>query len=392
LLLVALLAGCHAQDGSESQARQAPPVARGVRVAVAAPERVSETVDAVGTVRSKTRVAIASKVLGYVSEVRVRAGDAVDAGRLLIAVDDRELVARVDRARAARDEALRSLDEMARTLEEAEAGLRAAEADRQYAQHTAERYRLLLDRELISAHEYDGVESKRKSAEAAEEQAGARIQSVKAREQQLRERIAQARAELRAAEVALGDTRIAAPMAGIVVERRAEPGNLAVPGQPLLFLEDPRHYRLEATVSESAMGRVRLGERVRVVLDAPARSLDGRVAEIIPAADPASRSVTVKLDLPPTPGVRSGAFGRARFPAGERTALRIPAGAVVERGQLTGVFVVDRDRVARLRFVTLGAREGEWVEVLSGLRGGETVVVSGAERLTDGSRVEEAGG
>jgi RND family efflux transporter MFP subunit len=222
---------------------------------------------------------------------------------------------------------------------------------------------------------------------ATVEQAAARIASVRARERQMGYRIDAAAAELRTAEIALGDTRITAPATGVVVDRRVEPGDLAVPGQPLLVLDDPRVYRLEALVGESAVGRVGLGQRVPVVLDAIGRTLEGRVAEIIPAADPASRTVTVKLDLPAAPGLRSGLFGRARFPAGERQALLVPIAALVERGQLTAVYVVDDERVARLRLVTSGARRADRVEILSGLEAGEHVVVEGASRLTDGARV-----
>jgi len=116
--------------------------------------------------------------------------------------------------------------------------------------------------------------------------------------------------------------------------------------------------------------------------------VDGRVAELIPAADPASRSVIVKLDLPADLPLRSGMFGRARFPAGERKALVVPAAAVVERGQLSSLFVVGADGVARLRLVTLGERHGERVEVLSGLTPGERIVVEGGDGLADGSRVD----
>ena len=200
-------------------------------------------------------------------------------------------------------------------------------------------------------------------------------------------RIDQARAELRMAELALADTRLAAPASGVVVQRRVEPGDLAAVGQTLLVLDDPRVYRFEAEVGESTVGHVRLRQLVPIVLDALGRTLEGRVAEIVPAADPASRTVTVKLDLPPDPALRSGLFGRARFPTGERQALRVPAAALVERGQLTGLYVVDRQGMARLRLVTVGAREADRAEILSGLEAGERIVVEGAERVSDGSRV-----
>jgi multidrug efflux pump subunit AcrA (membrane-fusion protein) len=381
-----LLAGCSGERAAEAPG--GPPAAvAGVRVEAVTPTAVRDAAEVVGTVRTKTQMVIASKVQGYVREVRARQGDHVEQGRVLVTVDERELVARADRARASLAEAEMGLDEVRRTLEEAEASLRSAEADRLYADATATRYRQLWQDELISAQDYEAVEARRKSTVATVEQAAARIASVRARERQMGYRIDAAAAELRTAEIALGDTRIAAPATGVVVDRRVEPGDLAVPGQPLLVLDDPRVYRLEALVGESAVGRVGLGQRVPVVLDAIGRTLEGRVAEIIPAADPASRTVTVKLDLPAAPGLRSGLFGRARFPAGERQALLVPIAALVERGQLTAVYVVDDERVARLRLVTSGARRADRVEILSGLEAGERVVVEGASRLTDGARV-----
>jgi len=344
----------------------------------------------VGTVRSKTQTLISSKVQGYVLQASAREGELVEKGRLLVVVDDREFVARVEHARAALEEARMARDEVGRLHEEAEAGLRSAESDHRYAEATENRYRQLLDRELIAAQEYEGTDAKRRSAAAAVEQARARILALTAREQQMRRRIEQARAELDGAQIALGDTRITAPVTGVVVERRVEPGNLAVPGQPLLVLDDPTQYRLEAEVGESAMDRVRLGQTAPVVLDALGRTVEGRVAEMIRAADPASRSVTVKLDLPATAGLRSGMYGRARFPGAERNVLLVPAAALVERGQLTGIYVVDGQSVARLRLVTAGQRRGDRVEVLSGLNPGERVVVEGVERVIDGGSVEAA--
>ena len=387
--LALLLGACTSERVAEPPGAPAAPVA-GVRVGVAELTPVGEAVDAVGTVRTKTQVLIASKVQAYVRDVRARQGDHVEPGRVLVILDERELSARADRARAALAEADMGLDEVGKTLEEAAAALRSAEADHAYADATATRYRTLWQRELISAQDYEAHEAKRKSTAAAVEQARARIRSLRSREAQMRDRIDQAKAEVRTAEIALGDTRITAPATGVVVDRRVEPGNLAVPGQPLLVLDDPRAYRLEAEVGESAVGRVRVGQTVPVTLDSLGRTLEGRVAEIIPAADPTSRTVTVKLDLPADPGLRSGLFGRARFPVGERQALMVPVSALVERGQLTGVYVVDAQGVARLRLITTGERRAERVVILSGLGAGERIVTDGAGRVSDGARVAAA--
>jgi membrane fusion protein, multidrug efflux system len=386
VIALAALAACRGERAAEAPAQQAAAVA-GVRVETAALSPLRDAEEVVGTVRTKTQMLVASKVQGYIREIRVRQGDHVEPGRVLVTVDERELAARADRARAALADAEMGLDEARRTLDEAEAALRSAEADHAFAEATAGRYRQLWERGLVSAQDYEAVEMKRKSTTAAVEQAQARIASLHAREKQMRYRIDAASAELQAAEIALGETRISAPATGVVVDRRAEPGDLAVPGQPLLVLDDPRAYRLEAVVGESAVGRVRMGEAVPVVVDSLGRTLTGRVAEIIPAADPASRTVTVKLDLPADPELRTGLFGRARFPAAERQALLVPLTALIERGQLTSAYVVDAQGIARLRLVTAGARHGDRVEILSGLDAGERIVVEGAPRLSDGASV-----
>ena len=128
-----------------------------------------------------------------------------------------------------------------------------------------------------------------------------------------------------------------------------------------------------------------------VSLEAAIRVVAVTRVEVIPAADPASRSVAVRLDLPPDLPIRSGVFGRARFPGGERTVLLVPVSALVERGQLEGVYVVDALGRAALRVVTVGQRDGDRVEVLSGLDPGERVVVDGVVRVRDGSQVDSGG-
>jgi multidrug efflux pump subunit AcrA (membrane-fusion protein) len=380
------LAGCTGERATDTPREPSPPIAD-VRTEVVNFVSVDQAIGAVGTVKSKTRMLIAGKVQGYVRDVRARQGDRVEPGDVLVTIDEREPSTRADRARAVLAEAEMGLQEVRRMLEEAEAALRSAEADHVYAEQTATRYRQMWERGLVSTQEYDGTTSRQKATAAGVDQARARIASLRSREAQMRHRIDQAKAELETAEIALGDTRITARATGVVVDRRVEPGDLAVPGQPLLVLDDPRAYRLEAEVGESAVGRVRVGQRVPVTLDALGRTLEGRVAEIIPAADPTSRTVTVKLDLPADPDVRSGMFGRAQFSAEARQALTVPLSAVVERGQLTSVYVVDAQGVARLRLITTGERRAERVEALSGLADGERIVVGGTDRMRDGAKV-----
>jgi membrane fusion protein, multidrug efflux system len=141
------------------------------------------------------------------------------------------------------------------------------------------------------------------------------------------------------------------------------------------------------------MSRIRRAEPVSVVIEsAGAAPVAASLGEIVPAADPASRTFMVKLDLPPGLAVRSGMFGRASFPLGTRMALAVPAGAIVERGQLAAVYVLDTQGIARLRIIKVGRRMGTQVEVLSGLTAGERIVLSNPHDVVDGSRVEAQNG
>jgi RND family efflux transporter MFP subunit len=181
--------------------------------------------------------------------------------------------------------------------------------------------------------------------------------------------------------------RIAAPFPGVVTSKSVEPGALASPGVPLLTIEREGTYRLEAAVEESRLPAVRVGQVVQVALESLDRKLDARVSEIVPTVDAASRTYTVKIDLPPVPQLRSGLFGRALFPLGVRRVIAVPRAALIERGQLISIFVAEEGR-ARTRLVTSGGRSSDSVEILSGLSAGEKVVFPIPADLADGARVE----
>ncbi|HEY6904131.1 MAG TPA: efflux RND transporter periplasmic adaptor subunit, partial [Candidatus Acidoferrales bacterium] len=161
------------------------------------------------------------------------------------------------------------------------------------------------------------------------------------------------------------------------------------PGTPLFTLENTSRYRLEAMLNESEMAPVRLGSLVNVTIEAlGSTQTSGKVSQVVPAADPASRSFLVKIDLPVDARLRSGLFGRARFPRGTRSALTIPKSAVIERGQMQAVYVLDSGNIATLRYVTTGNVLGPQVEVLSGLESGERIAAAPGDRQLAGKRIE----
>jgi RND family efflux transporter MFP subunit len=200
---------------------------------------------------------------------------------------------------------------------------------------------------------------------------------------------AQTKAALTQARTSLDYTRIRAPFDGVVTEKKADSGALASPGMTIFTVEDVRRYRLEVAVNENDLRYVRASQQVPIVIDAlDNAALSGKVVQIVPAADAASRTFLVKIELPPDARLRSGLFGRAQISRGERQTLLIPRTAVVERGQLQGVFVLDQDKVAGLRYITLGKPSASAIEVLAGLQSGERLVAKPGDLDLNGKRVE----
>ena len=153
-------------------------------------------------------------------------------------------------------------------------------------------------------------------------------------------------------------------------------------------MEDPNRLRLEATVAESDLKAIGRGDRIRVIIDAlPNESLTGVVSQILPAGDPQTHTFAVKVDLPKTPGLKSGMFGRLQLDKGISRTIVLPSSAVIERGEMTSVFVVDPDHVARLRWVRIGRRFNQQAEILSGINEGEHVLTD-ASRGTEGAIVQ----
>lgn len=329
--------------------------------------------EATGTVRARTAAIISAKVMGYVREVNTAIGDRVRSGQTLVVLDSRDLEAGYRQAEAARNEARSAMPE-------AENGIASAKANLDLAEVTLKRMKDLFDKDSISRQEYDEAQMRVKVARANYEMA-------LAKKEQLRSRIEQAEQGLASAAVARSYSRVTAPFDGIVTEKPVELGSLAAPGQPLLTIERAGGYRLEAAVEESKLSAVRPGQKVEVQLDALDRTLNGRVAEIVPAIDAASRTFAAKIDLPASPQVRSGLFGRARFQLGTHQSMTVPPEAIIDRGQLASVYVADAG-YARSRLVTLGDRDPNAVEVLSGLNPGEYVIAPVPTGVTDGVRVE----
>jgi RND family efflux transporter MFP subunit len=212
--------------------------------------------------------------------------------------------------------------------------------------------------------------------------------SLAAKKQQVLAHIAQAEADVTQADVLASFTKITSPFGGIVVAKPAVVGALAAPGLPLLVVEEER-YLLEAAVEESAVGYLRVGQTVPVTVEALGHRTAGALLEVVPTADPTSRTFTVKVALPPLPLLRSGLFGRAQFSTGQHTALLVPQTALVARGPLQGVFVLAAHNQAVLRLVKTGRAHQTQIEIVSGLEEGERVVVENVRAVQEGDVVAD---
>lgn len=357
LVIAVGLTGC----SSEPQPAGAKPEVVRVPVLTARQANVPDVIDAVGTVRAAQISQLAAQTMGNIVEIRVHEGDRVQRGQVLAVIDDAQEQAAVDRAGAA---------DLA-----AQQQIASADSDLALAEATFKRYQSLYERKSVSPQEFDEIK--------------ARYQGALARRDMARAGKEQARAALQQANTALAYTRIRAPFDGVITEKRVDAGALASPGMVIFTVEEVRRYRLEATVNENDVRYVRLGQAAPVIIDALADAeLPGKVAQIVPAVDPASRSFLIKIELAPDSRLRTGLFGRAQLPRGQRISLLVPQTAVVERGQLQGAYVVDQDQIASLRYLTLGRTFGQSIEVLAGLQEGERFVSNPGQLELGGKRVE----
>jgi RND family efflux transporter MFP subunit len=351
------LAGCSNETKVIPQATE---VVRGVATSVAKTSEVADYLDVPGTVRAIQTSDVASQIMGNITQIQVHEGDRVGRGQVLAMIDQAQPRAGVDQANAAAMAAAKDV----------------AVADSQYglAETTLRRYQQLYDKKSVSPQEYDEVK--------------ARLEAARARREATSANRDQAAAAVKQAQTVLGYTAIRAPFAGVIAAKKVDAGTLAAPGMALFTIEDTARFQLEAPVDESNLAALQKHKAVTVILDALSRAeLKGMVSEITPAADPASRSFLIKIDLPADSRLHSGLFGRALIPRGVRKALLIPSSAIVDRGQLLGVFVLSDTGMAQLRYITLGTHRGDAVEVLSGLQEGERFVQAPGTRDLSGKQI-----
>ncbi|WP_299462333.1 efflux RND transporter periplasmic adaptor subunit [uncultured Gimesia sp.] len=313
---------------------------RGVRRHSAEPMTVVHEVtkpyveEAIGTLKASSRTIVASKVLASIAQIHVKAGDQVSKGQPLIDLDAKEYQSRLSQAKQS----------------EVSTAATHAEAEKDF-----KRVETLLKKNVVTKSDFDRATRELQVAEAEESRAKQAVTE---------------------AEILLSYTKIKAAKNGRIVDRLAEPGDIANPGAPLLVLYDATSLRLEAPVEEQLAVKLRLGDQLKVYVDALEREFEATIDEIVPQADAPSRSFLVKASLPRSEDLYEGMFGRLRIPAGSRKHLCLEMDAIERIGQLEFVDVVRPDGTLERRFIKTGqvgipGRQ----EVLSGLQAGDQVLL-----------------
>lgn len=353
---LAALSGC--SDTKDQRPATQQPL-KGIPVVTVDARELPQTIELSGTVRARTSALVLARIPGTVSLLNVREGDRVGKGQLLARLEAQEHAAQASAAMAGIDEAQRGLDE--------------AQAQQKLADATLSRFKVLYDEQALTRQEFENRQTERDLAHQRVARAEARLR--------------QAQQAARAAGTVADYARIIAPISGIITSKQVDLGATVFPGQPLLTIDDEASYQLELVVPESNAAQVRPGTPVQVSLDTLQKTIKATVSELVPAADPASRTFTAKVNLRLS-GLKTGLFGRATVALNTtRSTLLVPKQAIFERGALTAVWTVNQDDIVRMRLVKVGKSAGEQVEILAGLTNGERVVAAHSPLLVDGIKL-----
>lgn len=333
-----------------------------------------QTFETGGALVARQTAVLSSRILAPVVRVNVSPGDRVRRGQVLIEFDSADIVGRAAGASS--------------SLASAQASARAAESERTAAESAVTLARATHDRIARLQKERSATPQELDQAVAALRQAEARLAAVTAQVDAAQRGVDAADAGSRVATITQSWTTLTAPFDGLVVSRQVDPGTTVGPGQPLLTIEGASDLQMEVRLDASRAAGLTVGQtaEIRVETGGVTDWVPARVTEIA-RVDPSSHSFTVTLDAPAAAGWRSGYFGRARFSGATSERLTVADSAIVRRGQLTFVYLVDAESRARLRVVSTGETRDGRTEVLAGLSTGDRVVVNPPSTLVDGQKV-----
>ncbi len=331
---LAVLGSSYAVFGKSESHGAAPAKEASINVTTVTvePGIVESFISAAGSLNSRNTSVLASKIMGRITELTVQEGDRVTNGQLLMKIESGEISAQVYQAQAAYNNAKLQHDRIT--------GLFNDKAATQ----------MEMDQAIL------GIES--------------------------------ARAGLNAAKAMESYTIISAPIAGQIIEKRINLGEMTLPGQPILKIEDNRNLRLEVTVKEQDLAFIRPNMNVNVQIDAlPNKAIMGQVEQVVPASDVRTHSFIVKIAVPFDKNLITGMYGKALFSTGTRKAIMVPKSAIMEMSGLSGVYIVNNEGNAVFQMVQPGDTHGDSIEAVTGLKAGDKLVTNRQTASIDGKKV-----
>lgn len=298
-----------------------------------------------GAVVSDQKAQISSRLIGYIKDLNVKVGQKVKRGEVLFRIDSTDVKSQINQAQAAYQQALAALED---------------------AKLDNDRFTKLFKEDSVSKQQFDKVKLQYSVAQ---------------------ENLAAAKSALDQAKSQLSYANVRAPFTGVIVEKLADQGALASPGQPIVVIENLQSISVQTEVAGELFAVLRAGDEADVLIDGQAESIQGTIYTLVSAANPKTRTHTVKLSLPAISNVNSGTFARVSFKRGERQTIMVPSSAVVVRAGIPGVFVVNEGK-AYFSMVRPGMTMDGKTEIQAGLNLGERIVVDNNQSLLNGDIVE----
>ncbi|HMW02619.1 MAG TPA: efflux RND transporter periplasmic adaptor subunit [Acidobacteriota bacterium] len=409
------LAGCQGKASTPTRADAAPSAPLMVNVKPVFQRTLPTYLETTGSISAIQSSKVAANATGLIAEIPIQSGDFVKEGATLARLDPREANLRLDQAKAGVAQAEAALKQAESRLgvtgdtafdpmkmaevASAQANLDAAESAVRLAESNFKRYEKLAQNDNIPRVQFDQarnqVETARANATAAQRQLDVAIKVARQEFQSVaaaRASLEQARLQVALAEKSRNDLTIRSPFSGFVVERLSNQGEYVMPDTPVAMIVRHDPIKVQLQISETQLAKVKIGQEVSLASDAfPDRKFSAKVTALNPIVDQNARSLMIEAQMANPDGVlRPGMFVKARVAQPEqRTALFVPVKAVFYQPALnaSGVYVIEGTK-ARLRIVQPGSRDGEELEILTGLTPEDQVVVAPPAKLIDGSLVE----
>lgn len=339
------------------------PIISDVQVETVSKKPVESFYTTSATVKAKINSVVASMLTGKVTSIAVQEGDYVKKGQLLLTIDARDLSQKASGASAG--------------IRAAQMAASSAAQNAKMADRTYQRYKNLYDEKVITKQEFDQYTTQKNVAALEYQRAQAGVQ--------------QARAGLSEVQVFQSYARVTAPVSGIVTQRNIDLGSTAIQGQPIITIEaedknDKGGLKSEivASIDESYLSKVKEGQEA--TLEIGNKIFKRKITKVVKYIDPMTRTFKAKVDIS---GLTGGQFAKINIHVSKKDAITVPKTAIVQKGELTGVYAVDTENVISYRLIRAGKTHGDNVEVLSGLSDGDKIITVGAEKVVDGAKINE---